>query len=451
MSGSEKTGGAGSFDASIADAVRLAAEGIEASSLDLLKRLVHAARDGRDAIDALIGVQMTALGLDDESFEYDPADVPLIAEFASEQPGGHQRERCLVGRSGKGADETGRSLILFAHPDPEPYRDTPAWATGPFAATVANGRITGWGVADDLAGIAVMLQSLAVLKAAGLAPSGALSLVSAPSKSHRRGIAAALHRGLAADAAIYLHPAESGKGLDEIKAFAPGQIEFQVTVEGRLPETSEPAHTAFAHLAVDPLSEALNIVAALRALDAERGERVRHPLLEAAVGRSTNLLITRFDHGEDGGSPRVARNCRLRAAMSLIPGEDLETAKGEIAAAIERGSDGSPWLREHPPRIAWLAGVSAAETDRDGDLYRLVESTLSEAGARPAVNPLHTSSDIRNPVVQRNIPTVGYGPLCGGLTMAGGHDEWVDVADFHRTIVVTARIIAEWCGVRPAT
>ena len=95
--------------------------------------------------------------------------------------------------------------------------------------------------------------------------------------------------------------------------------------------------------------------------------------------------------------------------------------------------------------------MSAAETERNGDLYRLVESTLSEAGARPAVNPLHTSSDIRNPVVQRNIPTVGYGPLCGGLTMAGGHDEWVDVADFHRTIAVTARIIAEWCGVRPAT
>ncbi|MBP0616830.1 M20 family metallopeptidase [Jiella mangrovi] len=449
MSDPAKTGGATPLDALTSEIIRKAAEGIEAASLDLLKRLIAAAKEGREAIEAVIGSEMKALGLDDESFDYDPADVPLIAEFAAEQPGAHQRERCLVGQTAKGTGETGRSLLLFSHPDPEPYRETPAWATDPFTATVSDGCITGWGVADDLAGIAIMLQSLAVLKAAGLAPAAPLSLVSAPSKSHRRGIAAALHRGLVADAAIYLHPAESGRGLDEIKAFAPGQIEFEVTVEGRLPETNEPAHTAFAHLAVDPFTEMMAVASALKSLDAERGERVRHPLLEAAVGRSTNLLITRVDHGADGGSPRVAKTCRLRAAMSLIPGEDLDAAKGEIAAAIGRAGDVSSWLRENPPRIDWTAGVSAAETDRNGYLYRLVEGALSEAGARPEVNSLHTSSDIRNPVVQRGIPTVGYGPLCGGLTMAGGHDEWVDVADFHRNVAVTARIIAAWCGVRP--
>ncbi|WAP66908.1 M20/M25/M40 family metallo-hydrolase [Jiella pelagia] len=434
----------------LADRLSEGAMSTEEASLNLLARLIAAGRGGRSEIDALIAAEMKTLGCEDESFDYDPAAVPLVAEFAAEQPGGQQIERCLVGRLSGHTDGTGRSLILFAHPDPEPHREAPAWQADPFTARIAEGRMTGWGVADDLAGIAVMIRSVALLKAAGLSPAAPLALVSAPSKSHRRGIAAALHRGLDADAAVYLHPAESGKGLDEIKAFAPGQIEFQVTVEGRPPETNEPAHTAFAHLGVNPFAEAMAVVAALQGLDAERGERVNHPLLKEAVGRSTNLMITHCDYGSTGGSPRIGPSCRLTAAMSLVPGEDLDAARAEIARAVERSGQTSPWLRDHPPLIDWLAGVSAAETDRDSDLYRLVAGTLSSAGARPQVNPLHTSSDIRNPVVQKAIPTVGYGPLCGGLTMAGGHDEWVDVADYLRTIAVTARIVAAWCGLELA-
>ena len=105
------------------------------------------------------------------------------------------------------------------------------------------------------------------------------------------------------------------------------------------------------------------------------------------------------------------------------------------------------WLRDNPPTIDWLSGVSAAETEETSALYELAAGTLRHLGATPIVNPLHTSSDIRNPIVQKNMPTVGFGPLCGGLTMAGNADEWVDVADFHRSVVATALMIAEWCGV----
>jgi acetylornithine deacetylase len=69
---------------------------------------------------------------------------------------------------------------------------------------------------------------------------------------------------------------------------------------------------------------------------------------------------------------------------------------------------------------------------------------------RPVVNPLHTSSDIRNPIVQAGIPTVGIGPLCGGLTMSGLADEWVDIDDFRRSVLVVDRIVREWCGTAPA-
>ena len=82
-------------------------------------------------------------------------------------------------------------------------------------------------------------------------------------------------------------------------------------------------------------------------------------------------------------------------------------------------------------------------------LYRLVATAITElAGVTPHVNPMHTSSDIRNPAVLKGIPALGFGPLCGDLTVGGGRDEWVDVADYIRAIKVVALAILGWCGVR---
>ena len=58
---------------------------------------------------------------------------------------------------------------------------------------------------------------------------------------------------------------------------------------------------------------------------------------------------------------------------------------------------------------------------------------------------MHTSSDIRVPLVQKGIPTVGIGSLSGNLAQNGLLDEWVDVADFVNLVKATAVIIAEWC------
>jgi acetylornithine deacetylase len=53
-------------------------------------------------------------------------------------------------------------------------------------------------------------------------------------------------------------------------------------------------------------------------------------------------------------------------------------------------------------------------------------------------------------MVQKGIPTVGLGPLCGDLSQNGFSDEWVDVEDYFRSITVVAGIIAGWCGVAEA-
>lgn len=111
-----------------------------------------------------------------------------------------------------------------------------------------------------------MIETLRAARRLGGRLAGDVVFASTPSKRHARGVSALLHGGLAADAAVYLHPAESGAGLREIKAFAAGQLEFRITVEGAPPPTTEPHQTAFAHLGVNPVDKMLPIVMALQAL-----------------------------------------------------------------------------------------------------------------------------------------------------------------------------------------
>jgi acetylornithine deacetylase len=55
---------------------------------------------------------------------------------------------------------------------------------------------------------------------------------------------------------------------------------------------------------------------------------------------------------------------------------------------------------------------------------------------------MHTGSDIRHPMVQKGIPTIGLGPLCGDLSQNGRHDEWVDAEDYLRAVAVAALLAA---------
>ncbi|MCA0301450.1 MAG: M20/M25/M40 family metallo-hydrolase [Proteobacteria bacterium] len=341
----------------------------------------------------------------------------------------------------------GRSLILFAHPDGEPLAGLDRWRHDPFAGTIEDGKLHGWGVADDLSGVALMVEGLRAALAAGHVPAGDVILASTPSKRHARGVSALLHGGLGADAAVYLHPAESGVGMREIKAFAAGLLEFRITVEGRPPETNEISHTAFAHTAVNPLDKLVIVYRALQALDARRAATVRHPLLQAAIGRSTNLLVSHLGGGSEDVHARIAPRAVLVGSLSFPPPETLEAVQAAIVAAVAEAAAGDAWLAAHPPRVEWVSGVSAAETPVEAPLYGTVAGAIRRVtGQEPSVNPLHTASDIRNPILQAGIPTVGLGPLGGNLTQNGLTDEWVDVTDYRHAVAVVAAIITEWTG-----
>ena len=418
--------------------------------LAFLQDLIRLQPQGEAAVQARVADAFTTLGCAVQTLHYHPADVPLRDEFAAPDAIATEERAAIIARFvGTGG---GRSLIFFAHPDGEPVQALDRWTQPPFAGAIANGRLHGWGVSDDLAGVAIMVDALRTVLASGQRPQGDVVFASTPSKRHARGVAAVLHHGHVADAAVYLHPAESGVGMREVKAICGGQLYFTITLAGRMPPTTEPGHAAFAHLAVNPLDKAPLIQAALAALGEARAARVRHARIEAAIGRATNLLVSYIRCGEFGRFGRVSQSCVIGGAISFPPNERMADVQAELAAALAVAAAADPWLREQPPMLDWVSGVTGGELAEDHPLFRIVsEAVTATTGAAPFVNALHTASDIRVPHVQQGIPTVGLGPLGGDLSQNGAVDEWVDVADYRRAVTVAADVIRGWCGTTPAT
>ena len=412
----------------------------------MLQSMIRKQPDGEAAVQALVAEELSGSGGRVEKVRFEPRDVPIVDEFASGQRSSTgERESVVASFEGQAG---GRSLILFAHPDGEPISDTSAWVHPPFEGTIDNGRLYGWGVADDLLGVATAVCAMRAIAEAGVVLKGAVIVASTPSKRHARGVAAVLHHGYGADGAIYLHPAESGIGLRDIKAFTSGTLEFTVEVRGRRPETAEPMHTAVSHLGINPLDKALVLLNALHILDIDRGARIHHPALDDAVGRSTNILIATLQLGiANGAGTRMAETCTFGGSVTFPPSERMADVQAEVEAALSDAIKKDSWLTANPPALQWVSGITGMEVAAEHPLYRIVSSAIREiADVEPQVNALHSSSDIRNPQVQKGIPTVGFGPLCGDLSQTGHHDEWVDVEDFIRTVKVVARVVIEWCG-----
>jgi acetylornithine deacetylase/succinyl-diaminopimelate desuccinylase-like protein len=414
-------------------------------AIDFLAELVARGRAGEAAVQDSVAARLAGLGCAVEARHYRPDDVRLRDEFATgaAAPAG-ERMAILARFAGSGG---GRSCILFAHPDSEPVPVDHGWSADPFIARIADGRLHGWGVADDLSGVAAMISGLGAALAEGWRPRGDIIVASTPSKRHARGAAAALQHIGRPDAALYLHPAESGAGMGEIKACTPGLLEFRIALAGRAPDTQEPGHAAFAHRGLNVADAAAAVLAALSTLDAARGARVAHPRIASFAGRATNVLVSSLRFGAEGARNRLPVECVIEGSVSFPPGESLSAVMTELRAAVAAMRLPAGWPEALRPRVDFPAGVSGAETPADHPLFLCIEAAIrAETGAGAFVNPVHTASDIRVPIVQQGVPTLGLGPLGGDLTQNGRVDEWVDVEDHRRCVRVVARALRAWCG-----
>lgn len=410
----------------------------------ILQGMVRAAGGGEDACQAFVAETLADSACEVETIVRDPTTIDVNNEFRAAEIMDSTPRTTVMGRL-RGTDG-GPSLMLWAHPDSVRVVDTSAWRHDPFGGDRENGRIYGWGVADDKSGVAAGMAALRAVQALGLRPRGDVVIGSCASKNRAQGVIAAYERGWTTDASVYLHPAESGNGLDDIKAVAPGTMMFRVVVTGKPPETTEPAHVAFAHLGVNPIEKVTSIIAALKAMERERAGRLAHPILDEAMGQASRLTFGSI-HAEAPTPTRIPERCELGVAMVIPPGEKLADAMRDVETAIARAAAADEWLRDHAPRVDWLFGTEGVEVPEGHPLLETVRASLLAATDRPpSVYPLHAGSDIRVPIHFNGTPCVGFGPLAGDSTQIGKADEWVDENDYLRMVEACTLIILSWCG-----
>jgi acetylornithine deacetylase len=414
--------------------------------VEMIRELVRASANGDEAAGERVAAVMAQVGgsvtVIRRSFEETTAgkEPPEPVGPASQEP-----PRGNVVGTWKGAGR-GRSMILFAHHDSPAPSGLDRWRYPAFDPQIVDGRLYGWGAADDKSGVAAMIAAVDVLREAGLSLAGDVTLVSCVSKNRARGMAVVLAQGLRADGCVYLHPAESRRGLREVKNVTPGLLDFRITVEGRPPATAEPRHTPVAHRGENAVAKMVRIAAALLDLDAARAVRVSHPAFQGPLGRSTNLLVGAISGGS--GARQVPGCCRLECSLTFPAPETAESVQGEVQQSVDAVTAMDPWLREQPPRIEWLEGTHPAGIAAEHPLFQVVSQAIAAVtGQAPEPYAGHSASDIRIPMTYAGIPAVGYGPRCTQIAAAGAADESIEIAEFLDTVTATALVLANWCGV----
>lgn len=413
-------------------------------STERLRMLVQVYPEGEELLQKKIAELFEEVGCEVEYLKLLPTTVQLNKEFAVEEAIDMTKRIHIIGKiKGSGG---GRSLLLITHPDADPI-NSEGWSIPLHEGVIKDGRMYGWAVADDLAGICMMIEAVEALNKSEFKPRGDIYLMSASAKRNAWGIAALLREGYMADAALYVHPAESELGLKEIKTMTSGLLKFRIIVDGLNPAKTEFVQVTFNHLGVNPIDKTMYLLDALNRYNEERIRTINYPPLNEAIGRGTNLLVTYINAGKPSNLTDVPTRCTIGVGLTFPPQEDIDELVADVEDYVTRVSFADPWLRDHPARIEWIQGTQGVEVPFDHPIVKTISDAIEDVtGERPFSNPLYSKSDVRTPILISGIYNVGYGPLAGDLSTTGGFEEWVDLDDYIRGIKVTARAIMDWCG-----
>jgi acetylornithine deacetylase len=327
----------------------------------------------------------------------------------------------LVATSGPGEPE----LVLQGHVDVVPSGDLAAWRTDPFTATVEDGHVHGRGTCDMKAGVVANLAAVRAIRASGIELSKpyALQLV-VGEEDGGLGAFATLDRGHRGKACIITEPTSG-----TITTANAGALTFELRVPGIA------THASTRYAGVSALEKFLPLQAALVALE-ERRNRDPHALM-AEYPIAYPLSIGKVSCGDWASSVPDLLVAEGRLGVAL--GEDPDAARAQLEEAVADAANADPWLRDHPPVVAWTGGqfASGAYAETGRALYDLVATAHADVteSARPRERGAPYGSDLRL-YAAAGVPTLHYGP--GDVRLAHGPEESVPVREL---VAVTESLV----------
>ena len=354
-----------------------------------------------------------------------PSRYEQHAEFMHPNPPGDGPFVNLIGWPENPGD---RQFAIFSHIDTHSMDD--GWETEPLEPVIRGNRMYGLGTSDDKGGIAAMLVAAAVMAEAGEPLPVVMSLHGKGGGS--RGSLPVFDRLSKTDhgigAVLYSHPAETGRGLEDIKNAVMGVVDFELTVSGwRAPPMEigsiDSSEWGDGGNALDMCWKALEHL------------------------RQSSFKDVQFNLGIMEGGDRigsVADNAKARFRLKFTGahtwGDLLETARDELqefARSVTR--DGASYTLSIEP-VGYRTNPGAA--DWDAPVSRVLRGAIEDVSGRaPDAYPNHYAGDIRYPIRLLGVPAYGIGSIGGNFY---GPNEWVDLDDLVKLVAVLAQTMSGW-------
>ena len=329
---------------------------------------------------------------------------------------------------GGGAD----GFALVGHMDTVAEGDVSAWTCPPFAASIRDGRVYGRGTADNKAGIACALYTLAVVRDNELLdPATARVTVAGvvdeeSGASSRLGVRYLLDQDLLrADGAIYTYASDvicvGHRGLLRLKLHAAGQ-----SIHSGSPTWSR------GEGGVNAVTGLADILVRLETLDIPAPA---HPAFDSLGCTVTPGTLIRGGEFES----MVPAQAEAMVDVRLMPGQPAEGVLAGIERVIEDVVSRRPGLTV---TIEVKNDVPGAAIPSDHRLVGVAQQHTRAITGRawPVVGAGPTNEGYM--LIQAGTPTLcGFGPQGGG---AHATDEWVDLASLPQTVAMYAGIIRDY-------
>lgn len=327
---------------------------------------------------------------------------------------------------------SGRPHFVFAgHTDVVPAGAENDWTHGPFSADILDGILYGRGAVDMKGAVAAFAAAaLEFLGEAGTDFGGAISFLitgdeEGPAVNGTvKLLKWAKEQGHSFDACIVGEPTNPESLGDAIKVGRRGSLSGTITVSGTQ------GHAAYPHLANNPIPGLVRLLAALEALELDRGNARFQP---------SNLEIVTVDVGNPAFNVIPARaearfNIRYNDAWSL---ESLKAKIKDTLTAVELG--------DLKLGLEFKRDASESFLTKDEALIETLGSAVqTETGRRPELSTGGGTSDAR--FIKNYCPVVEFGLV--GQTMHKV-DECVSVEDLDRLTAIYKRFLIRYFSKEP--
>jgi acetylornithine deacetylase len=380
---------------------------------------------------------MTGVGLETDVWELDLDALARHPDHSSEieRASALGVVGTLPGTGGGIGGGSGRSLILNGHVDVVPPGDERLWSRPPFAGVVEDGRLRGRGALDMKGALVAGVFAVGAVRRTLGALAGTVHVESVVGEEDGGlGTLATIVRGYRADGAVVMEPTDL--------AVAPAQagaLNFRLRVPGLA------AHGALRKEGVSALENLFPLYRAMEALEEARNARLAgsDPLF-ARYRRPFALCVGTVRGGDWASS--VPDHVTVEGRLGVAPGEDLDAARAELAAALDDAAGLHPWLKHHRPQLTWWGGrFTPARTPLDHPLVTTLQGAARDVLERPVVlEGMPYGADMGLLVSVGGTPTVLFGP--GDIRGAHRPDESVAVDDLVALARSLAVAIVRFCG-----